>query len=103
MPPAEGYAPPFQAATLEASMLPFYPNARLISLGESGHYPMQEQPPLLATAIECGGVSYETSAGGGLQLAQRPRTGTRIDPSSRAGSGHFDRLDPFTTTNHRKD
>jgi len=45
-------APPFQAAALEASMLPFYPNARLISLGESGHYPMQEQPPLLATAIE---------------------------------------------------
>jgi pimeloyl-ACP methyl ester carboxylesterase len=45
-------APPFQAAALEASMLPFYPNARLISLGESGHYPMQEQPPLLATAGE---------------------------------------------------
>ena len=45
-------APPFQAAALEASMLPFYPNARLISLGESGHYPMQEQPPLLATAVE---------------------------------------------------
>jgi pimeloyl-ACP methyl ester carboxylesterase len=45
-------APPFQAAALEASMLPFYPNARLISLGESGHYPMQEQPPLLVTAIE---------------------------------------------------
>lgn len=45
-------APPFQAAALEASMVPFYPNARLISLGESGHYPMQEQPPLLATAIE---------------------------------------------------
>jgi len=45
-------APPFQAAALEASMLPFYPNARLISLSESGHYPMQEQPPLLVTAIE---------------------------------------------------
>ena len=45
-------APPFQAAALEASMLPFYPNAQLISLGESGHYPMQEQPPLLATVIE---------------------------------------------------
>jgi hypothetical protein len=24
----------------------------LISLGESGHYPMQEQPPLLATLVE---------------------------------------------------
>ena len=45
-------APPFQEAALEASVLPFYPNARLISLAESGHYPMQEQPPLLATAIE---------------------------------------------------
>ena len=45
-------AAPFQAAALEASMLPFYPNARLISLAESGHYPMQEQPPLLVTAIE---------------------------------------------------
>jgi 3-oxoadipate enol-lactonase len=45
-------APPFQAAALEASMLPYYPNARLISLGDSGHYPMQEQPPVLATAIE---------------------------------------------------
>jgi pimeloyl-ACP methyl ester carboxylesterase len=45
-------APPFQAAALEASMIPFYPNARLISLGESGHYPMQEQPPLLATVVE---------------------------------------------------
>ncbi|MEA2259830.1 MAG: hypothetical protein QOJ51_2655 [Acidobacteriaceae bacterium] len=33
-------------------MLPFYPNGRLVSLGECGHYPMQEQPPLLATLIE---------------------------------------------------
>jgi 3-oxoadipate enol-lactonase len=46
-------APPFQAAALEASMLPYYPNARLMSLGESGHYPMQEQPPLLVTGVEC--------------------------------------------------
>jgi 3-oxoadipate enol-lactonase len=45
-------APPFQAAGLEASMLPYYPNGKLISLSESGHYPMQEQPPLLATVIE---------------------------------------------------
>ena len=45
-------APPFQAAALVASMLPYYPNARLVSLGESGHYPMQEQPPLLATVVE---------------------------------------------------
>jgi hypothetical protein len=33
-------------------MLPYYANAKVISLGESSHYPMQEQPPLLATAIE---------------------------------------------------
>lgn len=45
-------APPFQAAALEASLLPYYPNARLVSLSESGHYPMQEQPPLLATLVE---------------------------------------------------
>jgi pimeloyl-ACP methyl ester carboxylesterase len=45
-------APPFQAAALQKSMLPFYPNAKLISLGESGHYPMQEQPPLLVTVVE---------------------------------------------------
>jgi pimeloyl-ACP methyl ester carboxylesterase len=45
-------APPFQAAALKQSVMPYYPNARLISLGESGHYPMQEQPPLLATEIE---------------------------------------------------
>jgi pimeloyl-ACP methyl ester carboxylesterase len=49
---AERDAPPFQAAALAASMLPRYPNARLVSLSESGHYPMQEQPPLLATQIE---------------------------------------------------
>jgi pimeloyl-ACP methyl ester carboxylesterase len=45
-------APPFQAAALEKSMLPYYPHARLISLGESGHYPMQEQPPFLMTILE---------------------------------------------------
>lgn len=45
-------APPFQARALEASMLPYYPNASVISLEDSGHYPMQEQPPLLATVME---------------------------------------------------
>jgi pimeloyl-ACP methyl ester carboxylesterase len=49
---AEKDAPPFQAAALNASTLPFYPNGRLVALGECGHYPMQEQPPLLATLIE---------------------------------------------------
>jgi len=33
-------------------MLPYYRNAKLVSLGESGHYPMQEQPPLLASMVE---------------------------------------------------
>jgi pimeloyl-ACP methyl ester carboxylesterase len=42
-------APPFP---LEASMRPYYPNAKIISIEESGHYPMQEQPPFLATMIE---------------------------------------------------
>jgi pimeloyl-ACP methyl ester carboxylesterase len=45
-------APPFQADALQMTMMPYYPNAKLISLGESGHYPMQEQPPLLATLVE---------------------------------------------------
>jgi len=44
-------APPFQAMALEASMLPYYSNAKVISF-ECGHYPMQEQPPALATEIE---------------------------------------------------
>jgi len=33
-------------------MLPYYSNAKLISLSECGHYPMQEQPPLFATVVE---------------------------------------------------
>ncbi len=45
-------APPFQPAALELSILPYYPNARLMALNDSGHYPMQEEPPLLATAME---------------------------------------------------
>jgi 3-oxoadipate enol-lactonase len=49
---AEQDAPPFQRASLEKAMLPYYPGATLCSLTESGHYPMQEQPPLLATLIE---------------------------------------------------
>jgi 3-oxoadipate enol-lactonase len=49
---AELDAPPFHADALEASMLPFYPNAKVVTLSECGHYPMQEQPPALATLIE---------------------------------------------------
>ena len=43
---------PFQMAALKASMLPYYPSATLLQFGESGHYPMQEQPPLLMTTVE---------------------------------------------------
>ena len=49
---AERDAPPFQADALNTSTLPFYPNGRLVSLSECGHYPMQELPPQLATLIE---------------------------------------------------
>jgi pimeloyl-ACP methyl ester carboxylesterase len=45
-------APPFQPQALEKTMLPFYSNGNLMALSGSGHYPMQEQPPLLATMIE---------------------------------------------------
>lgn len=45
-------APPFQAEALKASMMRYYPTARLTTLDASGHYPMQEQPPLLAAQIE---------------------------------------------------
>jgi 3-oxoadipate enol-lactonase len=49
---AERDAPPFQADALKTSTLPYYPNGRLVSLSECGHYPMQEMPPLLASLIE---------------------------------------------------
>jgi 3-oxoadipate enol-lactonase len=49
---AERDAPPFQADALNTSTLLFYPNGRLVSLSECGHYPMQELPPQLATLIE---------------------------------------------------
>ena len=49
---ADRDAPPFRADALNTSTLPVYPNGRLVSLSECGHYPMQELPPLLATLIE---------------------------------------------------
>jgi hypothetical protein len=33
-------------------MVPFYPQAQVVSIGESGHYPMQEQPPMMASMVE---------------------------------------------------
>ena len=45
-------APPFRAEALAASMRPFYPQAQIISMAESAHYPMQEQPPAFATELE---------------------------------------------------
>ena len=49
---AEQDAPPFRKAELERTMLPYYPHAEIVTLLESGHYPMQEQPPLMATCME---------------------------------------------------
>lgn len=49
---AELDAPPFHAEGLKKSMLPYYPNAQVTTFAESGHYPMQEQPPLFATVLE---------------------------------------------------
>ncbi len=45
-------APHFRAAALEAAMKPYYPHAQFVKMEGSGHYPMQEQPPLLAATIE---------------------------------------------------
>lgn len=45
-------APPFREDALRSTMLPFYPQARIVTLGGCGHYPMQEQPPLFATVLE---------------------------------------------------
>jgi pimeloyl-ACP methyl ester carboxylesterase len=45
-------APPFQEAYLKQALRPFYPQAAYATCEGSGHYPMQEQPPLLATQLE---------------------------------------------------
>jgi pimeloyl-ACP methyl ester carboxylesterase len=44
--------PPFRREAVDAWRRKYYPHASLVSFAESGHYPMQEAPPLLATAIE---------------------------------------------------
>jgi 3-oxoadipate enol-lactonase len=49
---AELDAPAFHADALESLMLPYYVNAKVVTLTDCGHYPMQEQPPALATLIE---------------------------------------------------
>ena len=43
---------PFIPDSLEKTMLPFYSKARMQTIIEAGHYPMQEQPPMMATIIE---------------------------------------------------
>lgn len=43
---------PFIPDSLERTMLPFYSKARMHTVIEAGHYPMQEQPPMMATLIE---------------------------------------------------
>jgi pimeloyl-ACP methyl ester carboxylesterase len=44
--------PPFRAAALEEWRRAFYSHATVVSLTDSGHYPMQETPPLLTTVVE---------------------------------------------------
>ena len=43
---------PFVPDSLEKTMMPFYSKARMYKIVEAGHYPMQEQPPMMATIIE---------------------------------------------------
>jgi pimeloyl-ACP methyl ester carboxylesterase len=45
-------APHFQAAAIDAWRQQYYPHASITTLHDSGHYPMQELPPLFATVIE---------------------------------------------------
>ena len=45
-------SPPFRGPALREQLLPDYPGARLASIADSSHYPMQETPPLLAALLE---------------------------------------------------
>ncbi|MCH7748192.1 MAG: alpha/beta hydrolase [Acidobacteria bacterium] len=38
--------------TMKAAFLAWQPNAELVTIPNSGHYPMQEAPPYFATVIE---------------------------------------------------
>ncbi len=45
-------APHFREEAMQQAMRPLYPHAQYFRLEGSGHYPMQEQPPLMVAAIE---------------------------------------------------
>ncbi len=44
--------PPFRSDAVGSWLRRYYPHAQLASLSDSGHYPMQEEPPRFATLIE---------------------------------------------------
>lgn len=92
---AEQDSPPFRPEAIEGSMLPFYKNARLFALAESGHYPMQEQPAMLATVIE--------RFLDGIEIAKNPKTVLRawIEAFNAADPGRLAELYHVDAINHQ--
>lgn len=44
--------PGLDATAMQATFLAWHPNARLMTIPNCGHYPMQECPPYFATIVE---------------------------------------------------